>query len=102
MAGIILVGPLGWLLGWLGLPSNAPEFLMTGMGRMAWRTFGGPDAMALYWLLVAPLALAATYVQRARRPLTWLAAFWWTWQSFYLLSAFGLLPFRFPAPATPW
>ncbi len=71
------LGPISQVLGWLGLPSNAAEFLMTWLGRQAWQLFGGADAMGLYWMMLAPLAWLVTAPRRARLPLLGLGAFYW-------------------------
>jgi hypothetical protein len=95
VAALALLAPLGWLLGWLGLPHSAAEFLMTAPGRAAWRAFGGPDAMVLYWVVLFPPALALSYLRALRAPLLAVAALYWCWAGLH--AALGV-----PAPYIPW
>jgi len=76
----LLLGPLSLVLGWLGLPGSAAEFLMTWPGRQAWQLFGGADAMVLYWLLLGPLAWVLTAPPSWRLPLLLPGVLYWVWQ----------------------
>jgi hypothetical protein len=95
MAALALLAPLGWLVGWFGLPATSADFLMTGLGRLAWRGMGGPDAMLLYWVLLFPAALALSLVNRLAWPLLALGSFYWSWSALHHLLGM-------PAPWTPW
>jgi hypothetical protein len=95
LSALLLLAPLGWLVGWFGLPATSADFLMTGIGRLAWRGLGGPDAMLLYWVLLFPVALALSYVGRLAWPLLGLGVFYWSWEGLHHLLGM-------PAPWTPW
>ncbi len=92
---LLLLAPLGWLGGWFGLPATAADFLMTGLGRLAWRALGGPDAMVLYWVLLFPAALALSFIGRLAWSLLTLGVFYWSWDGLHHLLGM-------PAPWTPW
>ncbi len=95
LGALLLMAPLGWLLGWFGLPATSADFLMTGLGRLAWRGLGGPDAMLLYWVLLLPPALALSFVNRLAWPLLGLGLFYWAWEGLHHLVGM-------PAPWVPW
>lgn len=95
LAALLLLAPVAWLAGWVGLPHSPAEFLMTAPGRLAWRHLGGPDAMVLYWLLLFPVAFGLASARPLRWPLLGLGAMYWAWAG--LEAAFGLR-----APYLPW
>jgi len=95
LGALLLLAPIGWLSGWFGLPPTAADFLMTGLGRLSWRTFGGPDAMLLYWVLLFPVTLALSFVNRLVWPLAALGTFYWSWEGLHHLLGM-------PAPWVPW
>jgi hypothetical protein len=95
LGALLLLAPLGWLAGWVGLPATSADFLMTGLGRLAWRALGGPDAMLLYWVLIFPASLALSFVSRLAWPLLGLGVFYWSWDGLHHLLGM-------PAPWTPW
>ncbi len=95
LGALLLLAPLGWFCGWFGLPATSVDFLMTGVGRVAWRGLGGPDAMLLYWVLLFPTALALSFAARLAWPLLGLGVFFWTWEGMHHLLGM-------PAPWTPW
>ena len=95
LAALVLLAPLGWFGGWFGLPATAVDFLMTGLGRAAWRLLGGPDAMALYWVLLFPPALGLTFARVLAWPLAGLALLFWAWTG--LQHGLGM-----PGPWVPW
>ncbi len=95
LAALALLAPLGWALGWLGLPASPADFVMTGLGRLAWRGLGASASLALYWVALFPLALGLTLPHQAWAALTGLGVLYWSWAGLHLLL--GL-----PGPWLPW
>jgi hypothetical protein len=88
-------GPISYLAGWVGLPGSGPDFLMTGLGRVAWAALGGPNGMVVYWvLLFVGSCLAAT--PKLLQPLIWLSIGYWGLWLGHLAGDAGLLPMPLP------
>ena len=98
---LILVLPLAYAAGWLGLAGSGAEFLSTPVGQEAWILMGGPDAAWLYWGLLLVVALGVQFLRPLEPVLIVCAATWWGWTALHAAWVAGWLAQRIPPLPMP-
>ncbi len=97
----VLVLPIAYAGGWLGMASNGAEFLSTRLGQEAWIIVGGPEAAVLYWIVIYALAMLLQMARPLEPVLILGAATWWGWTGLHAAWIAGWLAQRIPPLPMP-
>lgn len=98
---LVLILPLAYAAGWLGLPGSGAEFLSTPVGQEAWILVGGPDAAWLYWGMLLMVALTVQFLRPLEPVLILCAATWSCWTALHAAWVAGWLAQRIPPLPLP-
>jgi hypothetical protein len=97
----ILLGPMAYAAGWLGMAANGAEFLSSALGQEAWILVGGAEAAWAYWVLLFGVALGLQMLRPLEPVLILCAATWWVWTALHAAWLAGWLAQRIPPLPLP-
>lgn len=98
---LILVMPMAYAAGWLGMAGSGAEFLSTPVGQEAWILMGGPNGVWFYWGLLFVAALVAQLLRPLEPVLIMCGATWWVWTGLHAAWVAGWLAQRIPPMPLP-